>query len=110
MTAVTKPKNRPPKKLQDARKKGDVSKSKDVTSAASLLTILLLSTVALPTVGAQLTALVQASFDLIQEPFGTAMPLLGKQAAMTLVTIAGLVMLPVAVMGAWWISSRQGPS
>lgn len=98
-----------PKKLQDARKKGDVSKSKDVTSAASLLTILLLSTVALPTVGAQLTALVQASFDLIQEPFSTAMPLLGRQAAITLVTIAGLVMLPVAVMGALVDFIQTGP-
>jgi len=98
-----------PKKLQDARKKGDVSKSKDVTSAASLLTILLLATVALPTVGGQLTALVQASIDLIHEPFATAMPLLGRQAAMTLVTIAGLVMLPVAVMGALVDFIQTGP-
>ncbi len=98
-----------PKKLQDARKKGDVSKSKDVTSAASLLTILLLATVALPTVGAQLAALLQASFDLIHEPFATAMPLLGRQAVMTLVTIAGLVMLPVAVMGALVDFIQAGP-
>src|SRR3990167_6783141 len=40
-----------PKKLQDARKKGEVSKSTDLTATATLLTVLLLATVALPMVG-----------------------------------------------------------
>ena len=36
-----------PKKLQDARKKGDISKSKDVTSTAGMLVILGLAALAL---------------------------------------------------------------
>ncbi len=98
-----------PKKLQDARKKGDISKSKDVTSTASLLTILLLATVALPTIGGQLASLLQASFDLIHEPFATAMPRLGRQALMALLTIAGLVMIPVAIMGVLVEFIQAGP-
>ena len=54
-----------PKKLQDARKKGDISKSKDVTSTAGLLVLLALAAMALPLVGGRLSALVDASFAVV---------------------------------------------
>lgn len=98
-----------PKKLQDARKKGDVSKSKDITSTAGLLAILLLAAVALPLLGEQIAALVRASFEVMQEPFALAAPRLGRQAAFTLLAVVGLVLVPVALVGALVEFIQAGP-
>lgn len=98
-----------PKKLQDARKKGDISKSKDITSTAGMLAILLLAAMALPVVGEQIVALVRASFDLIQEPFALALPRLARQAGMTLLAVVGMVVVPVAVIGAFTEFVQAGP-
>ncbi|QTD45495.1 type III secretion system export apparatus subunit SctU [Ottowia testudinis] len=98
-----------PKKLQDARKKGDVSKSKDITSTAGMLAILLLAAVALPVVAEQIAALLRASFEVMQEPFELAMPRLGRQAALTLLSVVGMVVLPVALVGALVEFIQAGP-
>ncbi|MDO5626162.1 MAG: type III secretion system export apparatus subunit SctU [Pseudomonadota bacterium] len=98
-----------PKKLKDARKKGDISKSKDITSTAGLLAILLLAALALPLVGGQLAALVQVSFDVMHEPFSQAGPRLGRQAALTLMSVVGLVLVPVALVGALVEFIQAGP-
>ena len=98
-----------PKKLQDARKKGDVSKSKDITATAGMLAILLLAAVALPVVAEQMAALVRASFEVMQEPFELAMPRLGRQAALTLLSVVGMVVLPVALVGALVEFIQAGP-
>ena len=96
-----------PKKLQDARKKGDVSKSKDITATAGMLAILLLAAVALPVVAEQMAALVRASFEVMQEPFELAMPRLGRQAALTLLSVVGMVVLPVALVVAGCSPQQQ---
>src|SRR3989344_5511944 len=88
-----------PKKLQDARKKGEVSKSKDLTATATLLTVLLLATVALPMVGQQMTSLIELSLRGLQVPFPEALAQLGWQALRTLLLLVGLVVVPVAVVG-----------
>ncbi len=80
-----------PKKLQDARKKGEVSKSKDLTATATLLTVLLLATVALPMVGQQMTSLIELSLWGLQIPFPEALAQLGWQALRTLLLLVGLV-------------------
>ena len=98
-----------PKKLQDARKKGDVSKSKDITATAGMLAILLLAAVALPVVAEQMAALVRASFEVMQEPFELAMPRLGRHAALTLLSVVGMVVLPVALVGALVEFIQAGP-
>ena len=98
-----------PKKLSDARKKGDVSKSKDITSTAGMLVILMLAALALPVVGDQVAALVRSSFDLIQEPFAQAAPRLGRQAGLTLLSVVGLVVVPVALVGALVEFIQAGP-
>ena len=98
-----------PKKLQDARKKGEVSKSKDLTATATLLTVLLLATVALPLIGQQLTALIDISLSALREPFATAMPRLVQQALVTLLSIVALVIVPVAVVGVLVEFLQAGP-
>lgn len=98
-----------PKKLQDARKKGDIAKSRDITSTAGMLVILLLAAVALPVVGKQVAALVQASFEVMHEPFVQAAPRLGRQAGLTLLMVVGLVAVPVALVGALVEFLQAGP-
>lgn len=98
-----------PKKLQDARKKGEVSKSKDLTSTATLLTVLLLATVALPLIGQQLTALIDISLSALRDPFAVAMPRLAQQALFTLLSIVGLVVVPVAAVGVLVEFLQTGP-
>lgn len=98
-----------PKKLKDARKKGDISKSKDITSTAGMLIILLLAAVALPIVGDQVASLVRTSFEVIHEPFAQAAPRLGRQAGMTLLTVVGLVVVPVALISVFAEFIQAGP-
>ena len=98
-----------PKKLQDARKKGDIAKSKDITSTAGMLVILMLAAVALPLLGEQMAALVRASFEVMHEPFALAAPRLGRQAGMTLLLVVGLVVVPVALVGALVEFIQAGP-
>lgn len=98
-----------PKKLQDARKKGDIAKSKDITSTAGLLVILMLAVVALPIVGEQIASLVRTSFEVMHEPFAQAAPRLGRQAGMTLIMVVGLVAVPVALVGSLVEFIQAGP-
>ena len=98
-----------PKKLQDARKKGDIAKSKDITATAGMLVILMLAAVALPLLGEQMAALVRASFEVMHEPFELAAPRLGRQAGMTLLLVVGLVVVPVALVGALVEFIQAGP-
>ena len=97
------------KKLQDASKKGDVSKSRDLSATAGLLAVLLLAAVALPLLGEQVAALARASFEVVQEPFANAAPRLGRQAALTLLTVVGVVVVPVALIGALVEFLQVGP-
>ena len=98
-----------PKKLQDARKKGEISKSKDLTATATLLTVLLLATVALPMVGQQMTSLIELSLWGLQIPFSEALAQLGWQALRTLLLLVGLVVVPVAVVGVLVEFLQTGP-
>lgn len=98
-----------PKKLQDARRKGDIAKSRDITSTAGMLVILVLAALALPLVGEQVAALVRASFELMHEPFAQAAPRLGRQAGATLLLVVGLVLVPVALVGALVEFIQAGP-
>ena len=98
-----------PKKLKDARKKGDITKSKDITSTAGMLVILMLAALVLPVVGDQVASLVRSSFDLILEPFALAAPRLGRQAGLTLLMVVAMVVAPVALVGALVEFIQAGP-
>jgi len=98
-----------PKKLQDARKKGDISKSRDLTSTAGLLIIVAMAALALPWLGDQLAGLVRTSFDIMQEPFANAAPRLGYLAASTLLLVVGVLVVPIALVGALVEFIQAGP-
>ena len=63
----------------------------------------------MPVVAEQMAALVRASFEVMQEPFELAMPRLGRQAALTLLSVVGMVVLPVALVGALVEFIQAGP-
>src|SRR5687768_13674497 len=76
-----------PKKLQDARKKGQVPKSKDVTSTVELLVWVTLAALATAYAAAQITQLLEASLQAIQQPFVNAATDLGWKALHALVAL-----------------------
>jgi len=98
-----------PKKLQDARKKGQVAKSKDVTSTVELIVWLALIALALPFAGRELAALVQVSIDALSLPFHAALQTVGQAALRVLLVLTALALLPVAAVGLLTEYLQAGP-
>lgn len=98
-----------PKKLQDARRKGNVAKSKDVTSTVELVVWLALVALALPFAGRELGALAQAAMDAVGQPFALALPALGWAALRVLLVLSALALLPVAASGLLTEFLQAGP-
>ncbi len=88
-----------PKKLQDARKKGQVPKSKDLTSTAELAGWLGLLVLGGGWVVLQLAGLMQAALAAIGTPFETALPQLGELAWRVGLALCLLVLLPPLAIG-----------
>src|SRR5205085_12209098 len=86
-----------PKRLQDARKKGDVSKSREVTSTVVLVVWLALGALAMGVATVRIAALFESLFTLIGQGWGTtgfagAVRTLGAQAlALGLLLVAMLL-------------------
>ena len=87
------------KKLQDARRKGQVAKSKDLTSTLELLVWLVMASLALVWAGEELVGLFQSSLGAIGQPFGFVTASLGWQAVTTLLALTAALLLPVAAVG-----------
>jgi type III secretion protein U len=98
-----------PKKLQDARKKGQVAKSRDVTSTVTLFAALVLALLAVGFAGSQLMALVELSVAVIQEPFANAAPRLARAALLTLLGLSAAVLVPMATLGVFTEYLQAGP-
>jgi len=98
-----------PKKLQDARKKGQVAKSRDVTSVVTLFVALALALLAVGYAGSQLLALVELSVGVIQEPFANAAPRLARAALLTLLGLSAAVLVPMAALGVFTEYLQAGP-
>lgn len=90
-----------PKRLADARKKGDVAKSKDVTSTATLFVWLIVLIFGASFAGTKLAALFDQGFLIIAgaQPFAVAAKALGWSALFALLAITGLVLIPPAITG-----------
>ena len=88
-----------PKKLQDARRKGQVSKSKDLTSTLELLAWLLLATLAAGWAGSELLVLLHAVLDGLGQPFAYAADHIGSQAWRTLLALTAGLLLPACAVG-----------
>jgi type III secretion protein U len=98
-----------PKKLQDARKKGQVAKSRDVTSTVTLFAALALALLAVGYAGSQFLALVELSVGVMHEPFANAAPRLARAALMTLLGLSAAVLVPMAVLGVLTEYLQAGP-
>ena len=87
------------KKLRDARKDANVSKSKELTSTVLVLGWLVGGWMMLGFMWGRLEALFNASFDAIGTPFAEAAPVLGRQAFDTLVAMTVPLLLLALFLG-----------
>jgi type III secretion protein U len=85
-----------PKRLKDARKDGEVAKSKELTATAGVLCWLILSWLALASVRRQLTGLFEKLFQAVSQVGHGPLPPMWVEAARTLM----LVCLPLLLAGA----------
>jgi type III secretion protein U len=88
-----------PKKLRDARKKGQVAKSKDLTSTIELMVWLALLLIASAYGAQQIAGLFEASFVALAQPFAGGAPALGTMALQVLLALTALALLPVVAVG-----------
>ena len=98
-----------PKKLQDARKKGNVAKSKDLTSTVELVVWVALFALAANHAGHELVRLLNASLAGIGEPFVNRAPALASMAGDVLLSLSALALLPVAAAGVITEYLQAGP-
>jgi flagellar biosynthesis protein FlhB len=88
------------KRLRDARRKGDVARSKDVAPAIGMLMWLVLLLFATRMVGDRVIALIREAIRLaFALPFADSAPLLGHASMMVLLGASLLVLLPAAAVG-----------
>jgi type III secretion protein U len=85
-----------PKRLKDARKDGDVAKSKELTATAGVLCWLILSWLALSSVRRQLDGLFERMFHAAEQVGQGSLPPLWIEAAQTLMRVC----LPLLLAGA----------
>lgn len=97
------------KRLQDARKKGDVPKSREITSTATLAVWLGLGVFALPFIARRLEALVQRVFDGLQQPFASAAPAVGLASAEVVLWAVAVLLVPVVLVGLLTEFLQAGP-
>ena len=90
-----------PKRLADARKKGDVAKSRDVTATATLLVWLLVLLFGASFAGTRLAGLFDQSFGLVAQgaPFANAAGLVGQAAFNLLLLLTAIALIPAALTG-----------
>jgi type III secretion YscU/HrpY family protein len=93
-----------PKKLEDARKKGDVAKSKEVTSTVVLVAWLGLGALAIGYASTRIAALFDSLFVTIGQGWMTtgyagAVRSLGSQAFELTLLLVAMLLLPIAVVG-----------
>ena len=103
-----------PKKLQDARKKGDVAKSKDVTSAVGLMIWLVLGVLTIGYAGSRLATLYDSLFVTIGQGwlhtgFAGAARTIGAQSAELAIMLVAMLLVPVAAVGLLTDFLQAGP-
>lgn len=84
-----------PKKLRDARERGEVPKSRDVGLAASLLAGMVSLWFLLEEAPVRLAALSEASYAAMDEEFTDALAAVGVQAFDSMLVLSAIVLLPV---------------
>ena len=90
-----------PKRLRDARKKGDVAKSRDVTATATLLVWLLVLVFGAGFAGSRIMSLFDAGFTMVarNQPFAMSAGALGWHAVTVGLLITAIALVPAAATG-----------
>ena len=97
------------KKLLDARKKGQVPKSKDVTSTVSLLVWFMLAALVLGYAASRFIALAELALHAVLQPFALAAPAVAGAALEVLLVLTAVSLLPVAAVGMLTEFLQTGP-
>lgn len=100
------------KRLRDARKKGNVPKSRDVTSTIGLLVWVLLLGAVVPYGCEQMIGLTQACIQLASEPISkwdVHLKTLGSQAIHVLTVLTAMVFVPCITIGVLTEFLQAGP-
>lgn len=87
-----------PRRLNEARRRGEVSHSRDVAPTAALLVTTALVALYAGDAGGHFAALLQLSIDSIGLPFREAASAMGRAALWTLVSVTLTVAVPVALV------------
>jgi type III secretion protein U len=99
-----------PKRLRDARKKGDIAKSKDVSAALVILGWFILIALAASYAGSQIAIFfsdtLTAATDL---PFSQALRNIGWQGTMLLIKLSLLTLVPIAIFATIAEYMQAGP-
>lgn len=98
-----------PKKLRDARKKGEVPKSKDLSSTAVLVVWVALGALLWRYVFTQLTEPFQAALQSVAQPSIYAMKSVGLASAKAFVLVSLALLVPAAVFAALVEFVQVGP-
>lgn len=97
------------KKLRDARDRGEVAKSKDLTATAGLAVWLLLGSLSVGWAAQRLAALMAALPAALDLPFEAAAASLSAQALDTLLALSAAAMVPVLAVGVLVEFLQVGP-
>ncbi len=87
-----------PKRLKDARKKGDVAKSKDVTSTIVLALWLVLFSISMSYIGERITSFTSTILSVPTDNFIYSLQIIGKEAINTLLIITALLLCPIVAL------------
>jgi type III secretion protein U len=98
-----------PKKLQDARKKGDVAKSRDLTSMVTMLVAALLVLLSTGWAAAELAGLMRAALNVAFEPLAAAGPRLAEQSMWVVLALSCAILVPMAALGVITEFLQAGP-
>ncbi len=103
-----------PKKLEDARKKGDVPKSKEVSSTVGLIVWLALGALTMTYATTRIGTLYESLFTVIGQGWATtgfagAARALGAQAAELAVMLVAMLLVPIAAVGLLTDFLQMGP-
>jgi type III secretion YscU/HrpY family protein len=97
------------KKLKDARKKGDVPKSTELTNTAELILWLALFGLGLAYAGERISTLMDATFANLSGSFTNTAPALGWMALETVLVITALFLIPIILFGLLVEFLQAGP-
>ena len=87
------------KRLRDARREGDVHKSKELTSTVLVLLWVLMGWLLTPIMGRRINGLFAEMFAALDQPFGMAIYNLGFNSLIVFLFIMAIFLLPAIVIG-----------